>query len=274
MNFQSIIRILLGSALGVSLLALGFIMEGCGSVANASTPGTSTESSSVVISAPTQLTSNQSGNYTVQSGSLYGMPATTGHGVTISGNVTVTGPALLQDLVINGCLTIEKAPRVNLTRVQVQNCPGDGITFNSSPITPTDGNESCCATLDHVMSAANGGNGLLLRNTADVFISMSEFENNGQCGAKLEGSPTARIQTSDFGGNQRCGIDADTGSAMTMITNSQWGNNHGDDVILESANNIVGGAEFIGPEAHCAIRYTGAQVFGTNFYGALQLCKQ
>jgi hypothetical protein len=226
-----------------------------------------------VVSSPTELIEDQRGDFLITGGSLYGPPQPTGRGVRITGNVVISGPALLQDLTIDGCVLVDRANRVELVRVWVEHCSSDGITLqsNSGP----GGNQSCCAKLDHVVSTANAGAGLRLVNTADVFISMSEFENNQECGARLNNSPTARIVNSDFGGNALCGLWADSGSGLTMLTNNQWGNNRGDDLVLESQNNILNSGEFIGPDQSgaCAVRAVGAQHLGVNHYGARPVCQ-
>lgn len=228
---------------------------------------------STVVTSATEILSERFGDYIVQSGSLYGPPGATSHGVKIHGNITVTGPALLQDLFVDGCILVDRANRVELLRVWQQGCRGDGITFQSDRGgTETGGDQACCAKLDHVVAFQNSGAGLKLINTADVFVVMSEFENNVGCGVRLVNSPTARIVNSDFGGNAICGFWADATSHMTMLTNNQWGNNRGDDLVLESQNNIVNSAEFIGPAGACAIRSIGPQHIGTNSYGPRPLC--
>jgi Right handed beta helix region len=233
-------------------------------------PTVKAQAPSTVITGPTQITSEQFGNFTVQSGSLFGPPAATGHAVKIHGTVTVTGPALLQDLFVDGCVVVDHANRVEVVRVWVQGCAGDGITFLSDP--NPNGNQSCCGKLDHVVAHSNGAAGLKLLNTADIFIANSEFERNHDCGVRLVNSPTTRIVSSDFGGNVVCGLWADPTSHMTMLSNSQWGNNQGDDLVLQSQNNIVNGDEFIGPAGACAVRGVGPQSIGTNFYGPRSLC--
>jgi len=221
-----------------------------------------------VITAPTQITTAQVGDYTVVSGSLYGLPGSTGQGTHVTGNITVTGPALLQDLVVDGCIIIDRANRIELQRVWVQHCNNDGIQMISDP----GKQQSCCAKLDHVMSINNAGSGLHLMHTADVFISMSEFENNSHYGVELTDSPTARIAQTDFGGNILGGLYADDHSWLTMLSNNQYGNNRGDDLTLFGHDTIVTGQEFIGPPGACAVLYTGHQNFGTNNYGPRQLC--
>lgn len=223
-----------------------------------------------VITLPTQVLSAQTGDFLVLSGSLYGLPGPTGHGTRITGNVTVTGPALLQDLVIEGCVLIDRANRVELQRVWVEHCHGDGIRL----VSDFDKQQSCCAKLDHVMSISNDGSGLKLEGTADVFISLSEFENNKRYGAEFTSSPTARISQSDFGGNELGGFYADKDSALTMLINNQYGNNHGDDITLLGHDNLVNNQEFIGPTSGCAVRFKGHQNFGTNSYGPRQLCPE
>lgn len=221
-----------------------------------------------VITTPTQLTATQTGNYLVRSGSLYGLPAPTGQGVHIIGNVTVVGPALLQDLVIEGCIVVDRANRVEIQRVWVEHCHGDGIRL----ISDFDKQQSCCAKLDHVVSINNDGSGLKLEGTADVFIATSEFENNGRYGVELNSSPTTRISQSDFGGNNLGGLYSDDHSGLNLLVNNQYGNNRGDDLTVLGHDNLISNQEFIGPSAGCAIRYQGHQNFGTNMLGPRVLC--
>lgn len=220
----------------------------------------------IVVNGPTLVSSPQTANYIVQSGSLYGLPAAVGRGVIITGNVTVTGPALLQDLFIIGCVLVDHTQRIEMNRVWVQQCAGDGITYKSDPIASNPGNQSCCGKLEDVVANQNGGSGLHLVNTADIFISMSEFENNAEFGLRLDGSPTTRIVNSDFGGNTLGGLFADHGSAKIMLSNNQYGNNGGDDLTLLGANSVVNGQEFIGGGAagSCSIRFVQPQTIGNG----------
>jgi Right handed beta helix region len=146
---------------------------------------------------------------------------------------------------------------VEMFRVTAQNAPGYGVELYSSPR-----NESCCAKLQKVMAIANGQAGLHLANTADVFISLSEFENNGTFGIELNNSPTARIEHSDLGGNALDGIRiyGTAGSPLQshrqMIVGNQFGNNGRYDIAIAgfdeagrrqvSTGNLISSNEFIG----------------------------
>jgi hypothetical protein len=158
---------------------------------------------------------------------------------------------------------------VEMFRVTAQNAPSYGIQFYS-----TDKTESCCAKLSKIMSIANGQAGLHLANTADVFVSVSEFENNGTFGIELNNSPTARIQHSDLGGNTQDGIRI-YGSASSplqsnrqIIVGNQFGNNGQYDINIAgfdntkkkhvSTGNLISSNGFIGspsrPSGYEAIR--------------------
>jgi hypothetical protein len=251
------------------------LIAGCGSSGSGSlnlvNPPAVQAATDTIITKPTQISANETGNYIVQGGSLYGLPAPTGQGIVIHGNINITGQALLQDLMVQGCVTVSRTARVELTRISVTGCSGDGITIISDTIIGTAGNQSCCAKLDHVNSWGNTGSGLKIFSTADVFVTMSEFENNGDCGARLIDSPTVRITNTDFGGNV-CGLFLDPTSNLAMLSNNQWGNNSGDDLTTQSEGSIVNSAEFIGPLSGCAIRSTGKQIMGANNYGPRTLC--
>src|SRR5262249_62025034 len=143
-----------------------------------------------------------------------------------------------------------------------------GIQFYS-----TEKTESCCAKLSKIMSIANGQAGLHLANTADIFISLSEFENNGTFGIELNNSPTARIEHSDLGGNAQDGIRI-YGSASSplqsnkeIIVGNQFGNNTRYDINIAgldakakkhaSTGSLISSNEFIGsatrPAGYAAI---------------------
>jgi hypothetical protein len=190
--------------------------------------------------------------------SIVGMPAASGIGtdqspsvIQAAGNsalravVQLDGAfAVLQDLTVDGNkksaskggvgILVSKANRAEMFRVTVQNAPVYGIQIYS-----TDANESCCAKLQKVMTIYNGQAGLHLANTADVFISLSEFEMNGTFGIEINNSPTARIQHSDLGGNAQDGIIM-YGAARALQSNkqiivgNQFGNNFRYDI------NVVG----------------------------------
>jgi len=190
--------------------------------------------------------------------SIVGMPAAAGIGsdqspsvIQAAGNsalsavVQVDGAlAVLQDLTVDGNkkgapkggvgILVSKANRAEMFRVTAQNSPRYGIEIYS-----TEANESCCAKLQKVMTIYNGQAGLHLADTADVFISLSEFEMNGTFGVEINNSPTARIEHSDLGGNAQDGITmygagGSLQSNKQIIVGNQFGNNFRYDI------NIVG----------------------------------
>jgi Right handed beta helix region len=215
--------------------------------------------------------------------SIVGMPAAMGIGSDQPPSVIKAGAntsmpavleldgssAVLQDITVDGnksaappgstcaAILVNKANRVEMFRVTAQNAPGYGIEVYSSPR-----NESCCAKLSKVMAIANGGAGLHLANTADVFVSMSEFENNASFGIELNNSPTTRIENSDIGGNTLDGIrvygsaDSPLQSHRQMIIGNQFGNNGRYDIEIAgfddkgrkqvSTGNLISSNEFIG----------------------------
>ena len=191
--------------------------------------------------------------------SIVGMPAAQGIGTNQSPSVIKAADntalaavvqldgllAVLHDLTVDGnrkgapqggvAILVNKAGRAEMFRVTAQNAPTYGIQFYS-----TDKTESCCAKLSKVMAIANGQAGMHLANTADVFVSLSEFQNNGTFGIELNNSPTARIQHSDLGGNAQDGIimygtaGSPLQSNKQIIVGNQFGNNGRYDI------NIVG----------------------------------
>jgi hypothetical protein len=213
--------------------------------------------------------------------SIVGMPAGAGIGsdqsatvikaadnTAINAMVQLDGPfAVLQDITVDGnkkgapkgdtAILVNAANRVEMFRVTAQNAPGYGFELYS-----TERNESCCAKLSKIMAIANGETGLHVANTADVFISVSEFENNGSFGIELNNSPTARIEHSDVGGNALDGIRVyGTGpsrlqSNRQIITGNQFGNNGHYDINIAgydyaarkhvSTGNLISSNEFIG----------------------------
>lgn len=117
-----------------------------------------------------------------------------------------------------------------LENVQVQFVPVlQGIFIYSDPITANtsmgpNANQSCCGKMTRVRSVFNGGHGILIQNTADIFCSMCEFESNGGSGAFLLNAPTARWVQSDFGGNNKGdGLTIGPGSCGQIISGVQFG---------------------------------------------------
>jgi Right handed beta helix region len=152
--------------------------------------------------------------------------------------------AVLQDVTIDGNKSHNtgdgtgvavRAWRADLFRVTVQNSPGPGIAIVSSK-----SNEACCPKLEKVISINSGKAGLLIQNTGDVFVSLSEFENNGTNGVELSSSSGLRIENSDFGGNQGSGLllygTASLPTAYSIIVGNQFGNNTNADIIVAGAD--------------------------------------
>jgi hypothetical protein len=213
--------------------------------------------------------------------SIVGMPASAGIGsdqsptVIKAGDATalnvvvqLDGPfAVLQDVTVDGnkknspkggvAILVNAANRIEMFRVTAQNAPTYGIEIYS-----TERNESCCAKLSKMMSIGNGQAGLHLANTADVFISLSEFEDNEGYGIELNNSPTTRIEHSDVGGNALDGIRVyGTGTSRLqsnrqIIVGNQFGNNAHYDINIVgfdyaagrhvSTGNLISSNEFIG----------------------------
>ena len=214
--------------------------------------------------------------------SIVGMPASAGiasdqsptvikaaDGSRLSVIVQMEGPfAVLQDLTVDGNkkgapqgnvgILVINANRVEMFRVTAQNAVKYGIEIYS------DNNESCCAKISKIMAIANGETGLHLANTADVFISLSEFEDNGKVGVELNNSPTTRLEHSDFGGNLEDGIRV-YGTAKSrlqsnkqIIVGNQFGNNAHYDINIQGfdyagkkhvANgHLISSNEFIGSD--------------------------
>jgi Right handed beta helix region len=167
-------------------------------------------------------------------------------GANLAAVVQVEGThAVLQDVTIDGNkaknsgqgigLLVNRQGRADLTRVTVQNAPGDGIVFVSGSK-----QESCCAKLINVMAIENGQSGLHIENSNDLFISMSEFENNGASGVDLDGSSGIRIEHSDFGGNHGDGLSLhgtpDIPANHGIFVGNQFGNNYRADVSIAGTN--------------------------------------
>ena len=203
---------------------------------------------------------------------------------------------LLQDVVVDGnkdsnvsgtAILVNRASRVQLLRVFAQFAPSYGIEFYSTAGgAGSNGDESCCAKLLNVMSAWNGDSGLYAVNTADVFVSVSEFEANGGSGVELCNSPTFRIEHSDIGGNGQDGIrvyGTRTGFSADreIVVGNQFGNNHGDDIDMfgASSSHLISSNQFIGASAPYyrkpgadGIRLSGANsmVVGNMFFTSSQ----
>ncbi|HEY6350707.1 MAG TPA: right-handed parallel beta-helix repeat-containing protein [Candidatus Angelobacter sp.] len=238
--------------------------------------------------------------------SIVGMPASAGigsdqsptvikaaDGSRLNAIVQIDGPlAVLQDLTVDGNkkdapqgnvgILVLNANRAEMFRVTAQNAPKYGMEIYS------DNNESCCAKLSKIMAIANGETGLHLANTADVFISLSEFEENGKYGVELNNSPTTRLEHSDFGGNFEDGIRV-YGTAQSrlqsnrqIIVGNQFGNNAHYDINIQgfdyaakrhvATGHLISSNEFIGsdrrPSGYDAIHITDSgenNIFGNIF---------
>jgi hypothetical protein len=184
-------------------------------------------------------------------------------GASLPAVVQVEGPhAVLQDVAIDGNkarnpgqgigLLVNRQGRADLTRVTVQNAPGDGIVFVSGSK-----QEACCAKLINVMAIENGQSGLHIENSNDVFISTSEFENNGRSGVELDGSSGVRIEHSDFGGNHGDGLTLHGTTAIPtnhgIFVGNQFGNNYQADINIigyngghASVGHMISSNEFLG----------------------------
>jgi hypothetical protein len=224
--------------------------------------------------------------------SITGMPAAMGIGTfqspsmiqaadgsALGSVVQMDGPlSVLQDLTIDGNkkgapqggvgILVNQANRVEMFRVTAQNNAKYGIQLYSK------NNESCCAKLSKIMALANGQAGMHLANTADVFVSVSEFEDNGTFGIELNNSPTARIEHSDMGGNQQDGIimygtaSSSLQANKQIIVGNQFGNNGRYDINVvgwdsagkkhASTGNLISSNGFIGssrrPAGYAAIQ--------------------
>jgi hypothetical protein len=238
--------------------------------------------------------------------SITGMPASMGIGTiqspsmiqaadgsTLAAVVQMDGVlSALQDITVDGNkkgapqggvgIMVNQAARAEMFRVTAQNAPKYGIQIYST------NNESCCAKLSKIMAIANGQAGLHLANTADVFVSVSEFEDNGTYGIELNNSPTARIEHSDMGGNLQDGIIMyGTGSSplqsnKQIIVGNQFGNNGRYDIHVRgfdttgkkhvSTGNLISSNGFIGssrrPPGFAAIQVVDSgenTIVGNNF---------
>jgi Right handed beta helix region len=238
--------------------------------------------------------------------SITGMPSGTGigstrspstiqaaDGTTLSAVVQMDGVmSLLQDVTVDGNkkaapqggvgILVNQAWRAEMFRVTAQNAPKYGIEIYSK------NNESCCAKLSKVMAIGNGQAGLHVANTADVFVSVSEFEDNGAFGIELNNSPTTRIEHSDMGGNLQDGVimygagSSPLQSHKQIIVGNQFGNNGRYDINVAgwdpaakkhvSTGNLISSNGFIGssrrPAGYAAIQIVDSgenTIVGNNF---------
>ncbi len=142
-----------------------------------------------------------------------------------------TGQNVLQDISVEGHrelnagksfvnIFVNKASRVELTRVRTEQCPQHGILIFSDA--GAGGNQSTGAKLINVESWNNNGSGILSNNTADVFVSLSEMASNGQNGFYLLNSVAWRIEHSDSGHNTGDGITGDAASGDQILVGDQF----------------------------------------------------
>jgi hypothetical protein len=148
---------------------------------------------------------------------------------------------VIQDMTVDGNkannrsagpnILINQGNRIEILRVTTQNSNSHGIQFTSSKF----GKESCCGKMTKLMSIYNNGNGIYALNTSDLFVTISEIENNAQNGIELMDSPTMRLEQSDIGGNMLDGVyvhASGTGiqSLGQIIVGNQFGNGYRNDI--------------------------------------------
>ncbi len=205
-------------------------------------------------------------------GNLFGSSIIAAAGSNLGAVVEMDGGwNTLQDLQIDGNknnnpsggagVLVNKSNRVEMFRVTVQNAPTHGILIYSGP-PATDangrhtGNESCCGKLQQVMAVSSGRVGLYLSGTADIYVSLSNFDNNGTTGIELNDSPTIRLEHSEIGGNLGNGIRiygsaSGLSSSKEMIVGNQFGNNRLHDILISgpyAGSNLISSNEFIGSD--------------------------
>lgn len=188
--------------------------------------------------------------------SLYGLPMamavnTTplvqlklGNGINPANWITIAGTpstnAMIRDLNLDGnnagnptggpALFINNTRRVTLDHLVIGNSNSHGINMLSTGTTAA----SSGAKFLHIMVYQNNGDGIHCQGTGDVFVSHSEFENNGLNGINLSDCPTWRVSNSDIGQNGVGGGDgvhvtctaAGIGSRWSEFTNNQFGNEY------------------------------------------------
>lgn len=200
----------------------------------------------------------------------------------LSAVVQVEGAlAVLQDVTIDGNkaknsgqgigLLVNHQGRADLTRVTVQNAPGDGMVFVSGAK-----QESCCAKLMNVMAIENGQSGLHIENSNDFFIGMSEFENNGRSGVELDGASGIRIEHSDFGGNHGDGLTLhgtpDIPANHGIFVGNQFGNNYQADINIVGYNNgqasvghMIASNEFLSGIYRSGLKYDAIHIADSGY---------
>lgn len=173
------------------------------------------------------------------------------------------------------------APRAGFLHVTVQNCYTRNIQLESNRWTG-DGrpDRSAVAQINDVMVlAAKVGSGMQVLNTGDVFISDSEFENNGAAGLELVNA-AVRVSHSDFGGNQTNGFlstctDSKSPGAGSVIVGNQFGNNHQDDLFINgwtgetrcasSLQNVISSNQFVSSGSRPANAFDAIKLSDSGF---------
>src|SRR5205807_6249790 len=106
----------------------------------------------------------------------------------------------------------------------------------------------------------NGFSGLHVANTTDVFISVSEFEENARFGIEINSSAGLRLEHSDVGGSGEDGIRLygrpEMPSDKEIIVGNQFGSNTKHDINIVgfdyqankhgSGGHLISNNEFIG----------------------------
>lgn len=163
-----------------------------------------------------------------------------GNGTSASiSNLVIDGNASKQQSTawIHGISVLPSAGLVDIRQVSVVQASGYGISLNANN-----------ATLSRVFVGGSVGCGLQLSGASDVFVSQSEFENNGGDGICIFNSGALRLAQSDLGGNKGAGLSAANNSSSLIINGNQFGNNAQNDLVISGGwgANVITGNQFIG----------------------------
>lgn len=185
-----------------------------------------------------------------------------GNGVNAANFITINGSpstnAMVRDLNIDGnnagnptagpALFINNTRRVTLDHIVIGNSNSHGINLFSTGTTAA----SSGAKFLHIMIYQNNGDGIHCQGTGDIFVSHSEFENNGLNGINLSDCPTWRVSNSDIGQNGVGGGDgvhvtctaAGIGSRWSEFTNNQFGNEYQNGINIIASDGSGGDCAF------------------------------
>lgn len=167
---------------------------------------------------------------------------------------------VLQDIGVDGnqasnagaldAVLINKSSRYEMSRVTIRNARRNNLRVFSTVTAGIGNNESCCGKIFKLSSQNSFSDGIYILATADVFLTDSESENNGQGGTGYGLNCLTcgglRAIHNDFGGNPTGGISLGPnlgqqgGATGIFVVANQFGANLGHAITLQGWDSTLG----------------------------------